>query len=63
MPNINIPEAYSEPRQTSKMELLANIVYGLEQSLTVFEKSSIPDVWMGSEYASVRLKKYFQIKI
>ena len=63
MPNINIPKAYSEPRRTSKIELLANIVYGLEPSLTVFVKSSILDVWMGPEYTSVRLKENFQIKI
>ena len=63
LPNINIPKANSEPRQTSKMELLVNIVYGLESLLTVFAKSSILDLWVGPECASVRLKENFQIKI
>ena len=61
--NINTPEAYSEPSQTAKMELLANTIYGLELSLTVFVKSSILDLLVGPECASVRLKEYFQIKI
>ena len=63
LPNTNIHEAYSESRQTYEMELSANIVYGLEPLLIAFAKISILDVWMGSEYAFVRLKDYFQIRI
>ena len=39
-------EAYSESCQKSKVKLV--------QSLTIFSKSSILDVWQGSEYASVQ---------
>ena len=42
-------EAYSDPCQTSKMELLVKIFNGI-QLLTVFAKSSFLDVWQGSEY-------------
>ena len=45
-------EADLEPNQASKMELLAWIVNGCCQSLTIIPKSSILDVWLGSEYAS-----------
>ena len=41
---------YSEPCQISEMELFAKIVHGF-QSLFIFAKSSISDVWHGSEYA------------
>ena len=44
-------EAYAAPSQTSKMELFAEIVNGLQQ-LTDFTKSSILDVWLSSECAS-----------
>ena len=44
-------EAYSEPCQTSKVEIFAKIVNGFCQ-LTIFSKRSILDVWQGSEYAS-----------
>ena len=44
-------EAYSEPRQTSKIEHFAKIVYGFEP-LTFLSESSILDVWLGSECAS-----------
>ena len=47
--------AYSEPRQTSKMKLCAKIVHGF-RPLTIIVKSSILDVWLGSEYASVDRK-------
>ena len=40
---------YSEPCQTTEMELFANIV----NDLTIFTKSSILDFWQGSEYATV----------
>ena len=46
-----IPETYSEPCQTSKMELLAGIVNNI-QSLTILVKSSILDAWIGSGYTS-----------
>ena len=42
---------YSEWSQTSKMELFAKIVHGV-QLLTIFSKSSILGVWLGSKYAS-----------
>ena len=42
---------YSEPCQTSKMELFAKIVK--RHLATIFAKSSVLDVWHGSEYASV----------
>ena len=43
-------EAYSALCQT--MQLFAKIVNGL-QSLTIFTKSFILDVWQGTEYANV----------
>ena len=42
-----ITDAYSEPCQSSKMELFAKIVNGL--TVNYFAKSSILDVWQGSE--------------
>ena len=39
-------EAHSEPCQESKVKLF--------QSLTIFSKSSILDVWQGSEYVSIQ---------
>ena len=44
------PEAYSQPSQTSKMEVFTKIVNGF-QPFTVFIKSSILDIWLGYEYA------------
>ena len=41
-------EAYSEPSGTSKMEVFAKIVNSC-QPLIIFAKSSILDVWLGSE--------------
>ena len=46
--NSSVTEVYSEPCQISKMELYAQIVNGF-QPLTIIEKSSILDVWQGSE--------------
>ena len=46
-----IPETHFESIQTSKMELFAVIVHGF-QPLTIFARSFILDVWLGSEYAS-----------
>ena len=45
-------QRYSEPCQTSKLELFANIVNSF-QPLTNFVKLSILGAWRGSEYASV----------
>ena len=44
-------EAYTEPSQISKMESFAETVDAF-QALTIFEKSSILDISLGSEYAS-----------
>ena len=44
-------EAYSEPCQTSKMEVFTKIVNGLS-FLTIFTKSSILDVLQDSEFGS-----------
>ena len=44
-------EAYVEPCQMSKMEVLAKIVNGFS-FLTIFVKSFILDVWKDSEFAS-----------
>ena len=46
-------EAYSEPCQTSKMELFAKIVNG-QKPFTIFVKHFIWGVWQGSEYAFER---------
>ena len=43
-------EAYSEPSQTSEMELFAEIDNSI-RPLTIFAKSSILNIWLGSEYA------------
>ena len=43
------PESYSEPGQTSKMNIFAKIVNGYEL-FTIFVKDSIVDVWQWSEY-------------
>lgn len=40
-------EAYREPCQIPKMELF--------QTLTIFAKSLVLDVWLGSRYASEKL--------
>ena len=45
--NLSKSGAYSEPYQTSKMELFAKIVNDF-QPLTIFAKSSVVDVWQGS---------------
>ena len=55
----NMPEAYSEPCQTSKMERFAKIFNGWKpfaekvkgwRPSTIFAKISILDAWYGSEY-------------
>ena len=57
------PEAYSEPCQTSKMELFVKMINGWKP-LTIFAKSSISDYCQCSEYASTLLlifnQKVFQ---
>lgn len=45
---VSIVEAYTEPRPTLKMELLAENINGFEP-LTIFTKSSNLDAWLGSE--------------
>ena len=45
-------EAYSEPCQTSKIAYFEKISNGI-QSLTIFTKSSILNVWQGSKYTFV----------
>ena len=45
-------EAYSEPSQTSKMKLFCETVNNWKLS-TNFAKSSILDLWLGSENASI----------
>ena len=47
------------PSQASKMEQFVKIVNGIKL-LTVFTKSSILDVWMGSKYTSV-ICKYLKV--
>ena len=42
---------YSEPSQTSKMQLFEKIVKA-ESRLTISAKSSIPDVWLYFEYVT-----------
>ena len=54
-------EAYSEPSQTSKMEILLKIV-NVIKSLTFFAESSILDVWLGSKYESVYLNQQKEFK-
>ena len=47
-----IAEAYLETSETSKMELFAKTVNGI-QPLTMSGWSSILDIWRGSKYVSV----------
>ena len=52
-----------EPTRTSKKELFANIVNGL-QRLTIFATSSILNVRLSSEYTSTMIPRYrFQISV
>ena len=52
------PEVYSEPCQTSKMKLFADI-FDAWITWTIFPKSSILDVWQGSGYFSVSVNAIF----
>ena len=47
---LDVTEAYSELGQTSKTELFAETA-NIWRPLGIFAKSSILDVWYGSEYA------------
>ena len=47
-------KAYLEPSQTSKIELFVEMVNGFEP-LTIFVKSSILDVCLGSQCVSVKI--------
>ena len=49
-------DPYSEPSQTSEMELFAKLVKGFLR-LTVFAKSYILDIWLGFEDACVLADK------
>ena len=51
--------AILQPSQASKMEQFVKIVHGIKL-LTVFTKSSLLDVWMGSKYTSV-IWKYLKV--
>ena len=54
-----VVEAYSEPCQTSNMEFFRKIIIDFHSS-TGLAKSSILDVWQGSEYASVLIVSEFK---
>ena len=47
-PLLELLVAFLEPGQTSKMELLVKIANGIKL-LTIFTKSSVLDIWMGSK--------------
>ena len=48
--NVQNLDAHSEPSETSRMEVFAKMVSNW-MLLTIFIKSSMLDVWLGSEYA------------
>ena len=52
---LDIAEAYSEPCQTSEAKLFEEIVK-VWKLVVIFVKSSILDVWHGSEYTSAYYK-------
>ena len=53
-------EAYSKPSQTFKMKVSTKIVEGLKQ-LNISAKSSIFDVWLGSESVCVKVDVEHQL--
>ena len=55
-----IPEVYSEPSQTSRMELFAKTMNGWKLWI-IFAKSYILDVRLGSEYVSVHYIVFFEL--
>ena len=44
-------KAYSEPRQSSTLELFSKLAIGFHL-LTIFPRKPISDVWLNSEYIS-----------
>ena len=52
------PKAHLKPSQRFTSELFSKTVYGF-QPLTIFAKSSIVDVRLGSEYASRLLSQFY----
>ena len=55
--NITSKDVYLGHCQTSMMKLFAEVANSFQQ-LTIFVKSSILDVWMGSEYAIEKRLSY-----
>ena len=55
----SLSEANSEPSQTRELNFFTKINNGFPL-LTVFVKSSILDVWQGSEYASGFIDSFFR---
>ena len=55
-------EAYSDPCQTCKIEVFAEIVNGF-QLLTIYAESSILDIWLGFDRASTGGKYMFKLNI
>ena len=51
---------YSETRQTSKIEIFVEIV-NIFETLTIFAKVSILDVWQGSEHVPENIHFFFLI--
>ena len=51
--NMGYSESYSKPSQTSKTEPFTETV-NVWKPLTLFTKSCILDIWLGSEYQSVK---------
>ena len=54
-------EVYSEPCQTFKMDQFPKLVNSWKP-LAILTKSSILDIWQGSEYASVYYSIWIQLK-
>ena len=57
-----LPVAYSEPRQISKMNFFAKTV-NVFQLLTFFAKSSVLDVWYGSNTPLSHSNQFFVIPV
>ena len=55
-------KVHSKPCQTAEMELFAKIVKN-EKPFTIFAKTSILDVWQGSEYASELASKVKAVSV
>ena len=58
-PRMQKPEAYTEPRRTSKMKYFSKIANGWKP-LAIFAKSSILDVRLGSDYAFQDVLRTFE---